>query len=133
MLMIKKITIADYMVKNMMTVKQNDDVLVAIKQLLSHKTTCAPVLDSSGVLVGMLSEKDCMRVVLDYSYNQGMSGKVDDFMRKEIISVNIESSIVDLAEKFKDSSVRSFPVFDDKKFVGVISRTDVLRALVAIK
>ena len=131
--MIKKITIADYMVKHIMTVKQDADVLVAIKQLLSHKTTCAPVLDKSGNLVGMLSEKDCMRVVLDSSYNQGMSGKVDDFMRKEIISVDAGASIVDLAEKFKDSSVRSFPVFDDKKLVGVISRTDVLRALVAIK
>jgi len=131
--MIKKITIADYMVKHIMTVKQDADVLVAIKQLLSHKTTCAPVLDNSGALVGMLSEKDCMRVVLDSSYNQGMSGKVGDFMRKEIITVDADASIVDLAEKFKDSSVRSFPVFDDKKLVGVISRTDVLRALVAMK
>ncbi len=131
--MTAKITIADYMVKNIMTVKQDDDVLVAIKQLLSHKTTCAPVLDNSGSLVGMLSEKDCMRVVLEFSYNQGMSGKVKDFMRKEIITVNAEASIIDLAEKFKDSSVRSFPVFDDNKLVGVISRTDVLRALVEIK
>ncbi len=131
--MIAKITIADYMTKNIMSVKQDDDVLVAIKQLLSHKITCAPVTDQGGNLVGMLSEKDCMRVVLESSYNQGMSGKVADFMRKEIISVNAESSIVDLAEKFKDSSVRSFPVFDDKSLVGVISRTDVLRALVAMK
>ncbi len=127
--MLTKITIADYMVKHIMTVKQDTDVLVAIKQLLSHKTTCAPVTDQAGNLVGMFSEKDCMRVVLESSYNQGMSGKVDDFMRKEIITVNAEASIVDLAEKFKDSSVRSFPVFDDQKLVGVISRTDVLRAL----
>ena len=131
--MIAKLTIAGYMVKHIMTVKQNDDVMVAIKQLLSHKTTCAPVLDSSGNIVGMLSEKDCMRVVLDSSYNQGMSGKVEDFMRKEIISVNIDMSIVDLAEKLKDSSVRSFPVLDDKKLVGLISRTEVLKALVGVK
>jgi CBS domain-containing protein len=130
--MLAKFTIADYMTKNLMTVKQDADVLATIKQLLSHKVTCAPVLDRSGKLVGMFSEKDSMKVVLDASYNQGMSGKVVDFMNQKIISVDASSSIVDLADKFQDSSVRSFPVFDDDKLVGIISRTDVLRALVSM-
>ncbi len=130
--MLAKITIAEYMTKNLMTVKQDADVLATIKQLLSHKVTCAPVLDISGKLVGMFSEKDSMKVVLDASYNQGMSGKVVDFMNQTIISVNADSSIVDLADKFQDSSVRSFPVFDNDKLVGIISRTDVLRALVSM-
>ena len=78
--MLAKITIADYMTRNIMTLKQDADVLATIKQLLSHKITCAPVLDPSGKLVGMFSEKDSMKVVLDASYNQGMSGIVSDFM-----------------------------------------------------
>lgn len=115
-----------------MTVKKEMDVLVAIKQLLSHKITCAPVLDETGKLVGMFSEMDSMKVVLDTSYNQGMSGKVEDFMTTDIQFVQAESSIVDLAEKFKDSSVRSYPVFDNNKLVGVVSRTDILKTLVSI-
>lgn len=130
--MLAKITIADYMTKNIMTIKQDTDALAAIKQLLSHKITCAPVLDQAGKLVGMFSEIDCMEVVLSASYNQGMSGKVADFMSTDIVSVNAESSIVDLAEKFKDTSLRSYPVFDDKQLVGIVSRTDVLKALVSI-
>jgi predicted transcriptional regulator len=58
-----------------------------------------------------------------------MSGKVGDYMTTEVISVNADSSIVDLAEKFQQSTVRSFPVFQDNDLVGVVSRTDVLRAL----
>jgi len=130
--MLAKITIADYMTKNIMTVKQDADALAAIKQLLSHKITCAPVLDESGKLVGMFSEKDCMKVVLSASYNQGMSGKVADFMSQDILSVNAESSIVDLAEKFQDTTLRSYPVFHDNNLVGIVSRTDVLKALVSI-
>jgi CBS domain-containing protein len=130
--MLAKITIADYMTKNIMTVKADIDALAAIKQLLSHKITCAPVLDQSGKLIGMFSEVDCMKVVLSASYNQGMSGKVEDFMTKEIISVDAESSIVDLADKFQDSSLRSYPVFQDKSLVGIVSRTDVLKAIVSI-
>ncbi|MEE9339257.1 MAG: CBS domain-containing protein [Methylococcaceae bacterium] len=131
--MLAKITIADYMTKNIMTLKEDADVLATIKQLLNHKITCAPVLDPAGKLVGMFSEKDSMKVVLDASYNQGMSGIVSDFMNHNIISVEARSSIVDLADKFQDSSVRSFPVFDNNKLVGIVSRTDVLRALVSMK
>ncbi len=130
--MLAKITIADYMTKNIMTVKADNDALAAIKQLLSHKITCAPVLDQSGKLIGMFSEVDCMKVVLSASYNQGMSGKVEEYMTKEIISVDAESSIVDLADKFQDSSLRSYPVFQDKSLVGIVSRTDVLKAIVSI-
>lgn len=130
--MLADITIAHYMTKNLMTVKQDADVLTTIKQLLSHQITCVPVLDETGKLVGMFSEKDCMKVVLDSAYNKGMAGKVSDFMNKNIISVDAGSSIVDLAEKLKDSSVRSFPVFSQDKMVGIICRTDVLRALVSI-
>ena len=121
------------MTKNLMTVKQGADVLTTIKQMLSHQITCVPVLDHAGKIVGMFSEKDCMKVVLDSSYNKGMAGKVVDFMNTAIISVEAGSSIVDLAEKLKDSSVRSFPVFNRDKLVGIVSRTDVLRALVSIK
>ena len=130
--MLAKITVADYMSKRLVTLTQDTDVIDAIKKLLDHKITCAPVVDSKGQLVGMFSEKDGIKVFLESIYNQGMSGKVGDFMTTDAISVDATSSIVDLAEKFETSSVRSFPVFEDGEFVGVISRVDVLRALVAI-
>jgi CBS domain-containing protein len=107
-------------------------VIDAIKKLLDHKITSAPVIDSKGQLVGMFSEKDGIKVFLESIYNQGVSGKVGEYMTTDTISVDSASSIVDLAEKFETSSVRSFPVFEDGEFVGVISRVDVLRALFAI-
>jgi CBS domain-containing protein len=131
--MLAKISVADYMTKRMVTLSKETDVIDAIKKMLDHKITCAPVVDKQGHLLGMFSEKDGMSVFLESVYNQGMSGKVGDFMSSDIISVDSESSIVDLAEKFHTSSVRSFPVFDDHELVGVISRTDLLKALVSIK
>jgi len=128
-----KITVADYMSKRLVTLTKDTNVVDAIKKLLDHKVTCAPVIDSKGQLIGMFSEKDGMKVFLESVYNQGMSGKVGEFMTAETISVDAKSSIVDLAEKFQKSSVRSFPVYQNGEFVGVISRVDVLRALVDIK
>ncbi|GAB4265131.1 MAG: hypothetical protein Kow0065_15940 [Methylomicrobium sp.] len=129
--MLAKITVADYMTKkNMVTLKEETHVVDAIKLLLDHKITCAPVLNNQGKLVGMFSEKDSMKVVLESAYNQGAAGKVSEFMTQDVVSVNVDASIVDIAAKFKDSSIRSLPVFDDSELVGVVSRTDVLKALV---
>jgi len=130
-MMLSKITVADYMTKRLVSLSKQTNVFDAIKKLLENKITCAPVIDEQGQLIGMFSEKDGMRVVLESVYDQGMFGKVEDFMSTDIISVDANSSIVNLAERFKDSTVRSYPVFDHAKLVGIISRTDVLRALVS--
>jgi CBS domain-containing protein len=130
--MLIKITVADYMAKRLVTLTKDTNVIDAIKKLLDHKITCAPVVDLKGNLVGMFSEKDGIKVFLEAVYNQGMSGKVGEYMTTEPIRVDAKSSIVDLAEQFQKSSVRSFPVFEGGEFVGVISRVDVLRALLAI-
>lgn len=127
--MLAKITIADYMSKRLMTLTEDMNVVDAVKQLLAHKITGAPVVDRRGHLLGMFSEKDVMKIVLETVYNQSMSGKVGDYMSTDIISVDANSSIVDLAEKFEQTVLRSFPVFDDNELVGIVSRTDVLRAL----
>jgi len=131
--MLTKISVSDYMTNRLVTVTKETNVIDAIKKMLDHKITCAPVVDHSGRLIGMFSEKDGMSVFLESVYNQGMSGKVGDFMSSDIISVDAGSSVVDLAEKFQKSQVRSFPVFDDGELVGIISRTDILKALVSIK
>ncbi len=61
-----------------------------------------------------------------------MSGKVAEYMTIGTINIDAQSSIVDLAEKFQKSSVRSFPFFQEGELVGVISGVDVLRAFVTI-
>lgn len=131
--MLAKIRIADYMTKHLVTLTEETNVLEAIKKLLDHKVTSAPVLDRQGHLLGMFSEKDGMKVALECSYNQGISGKVAEFMSTDVVTVDANASIVDLAEKFNASSVRSYPVYKDNQLVGLVSRTDVLRALVAAK
>ena len=98
--MLAKITVADYMTKRMVTLKEETDVVEAIQMMLDHKITCAPVVNNQGDLVGMFSEGDSMKVVLETAYNQSMVGRVGEFMTREIQSVDANSSILDLAEQF---------------------------------
>lgn len=128
-----KITVADYMSDRLVAFSQNTDVLEAINKLLHRRIPNAPVLDEQGKLVGMFSEKDAMKVVLEAAYNQGMAGKVSEFMNKNHVSIDADASVVEAAEKLQNSTVRCFPVYRNNELVGVISRSDVLRALCSIR
>lgn len=131
--MLAKIAVADYMSTKIISVSPDTEVSKAIQKMLDHKITSLPVLDDKGNLVGIFSEKDGMKVVVESAYNQGMAGKVEEFMTKNPTVVGSDTSLVDVAEKFHDSAMRSFPVEQDGKFAGMISRVDVLRAIAAIR
>jgi CBS domain-containing protein len=131
--MLAKIKISDYMNKNITTLTKETDVFIAIQQLLDHKQTSAPVVDESGKFIGIFSEKDCIEAVLEASYNQGVSGKVADFMTDETLSVDAETNILDIAKKFKTCSERVLPVMNDNKIVGLVSGEDLLKALISIR
>ncbi|NOQ13245.1 MAG: CBS domain-containing protein [Methyloprofundus sp.] len=129
--MLAKITVADFMTKRLVKLTQEMTGVAAIKKILDHKITGAPVFDEHDKIIGIFSEKDALKMVLEVAYNQSSAGNVTEYMTSEVVHVEAEMSIVDLAEKFEGSSVRSFPVYKDQELVGIISRTDVLRALVS--
>jgi CBS domain-containing protein len=130
--MLAKIAASDYMSTKLITVTPDTDVSQAIKKLLDHKITSVPVLDERGKLAGIFSEIDCMKVAVEAAYNQSMSGKVMEFMTKDPIIVSADTSLVDVAQRFQETQVRSFPVFQAGELVGMISRIDVLRAIASM-
>ena len=128
--MLAKIAVADYMTKHVVTVTPNTGITEAIKKMLDHKITSVPVVDGQGRLVGVFSEKDGVKLVVESAYNQSADGKVSDMMTREPPIIDAKLSLVDAALKFQEMATRSFPVFEDGELVGIISRVDVMRALI---
>jgi CBS domain-containing protein len=124
--------VADYMARNLVTFSPGMDVLDAIHKLVEQRIAGAPVVDEHGELVGMLSELDCMKIALSAGYFSHRGGPVSEYMSKGVETIDAEMSIVDLAQKFQNSSYRRFPVMKNNRLVGQISRRDVLRALLQI-
>ena len=125
----KSARVRDYMTGKLVTFAPDDRVLDAIHSLVEHGIAGAPVVDDHGHLVGMLSEFDCMRVVLQAGYHEHPGGRVSDYMTPDVETVSADMNIVDLASQFLDSGFRRYPVMDGNRLVGQISRRDVLRAL----
>ncbi len=129
--MLKSVLIKDYMATSLITFSEATTIVEAIQYLNTHKISGAPVVDKDGGLIGMLSEKDCLKVALQSSYYEDwVAGSVTDYMSTEIKTIQEMESIVDLAEMFSKTSLKRAPVLNDAgKLVGQISRSDVLRAL----
>ncbi len=128
-MLIKTAIVSDYMSGKLVTFSPTTGVLDAIQELVEHRIAGAPVVDDHGNLVGMLSEFDCMQVVLSAGYHGEPGGPISDLMVSDVKTVDAGMSIVDLAELFIATRYRRFPVLKDNRLVGQISRRDVLRAL----
>ncbi|MGB1558415.1 MAG: CBS domain-containing protein [Oceanococcaceae bacterium] len=127
-----QITAKDYMAANLVTFKPDQDVMSAIHQLLENGISGAPVLDNTGNIVGLLSEKDCLKVAMSAGYHNQYSGNVADFMTTSVITVEADTSIVEVAKMFLNTPYKRFPVVQENRLIGQISRRDVLRAIRAI-
>lgn len=128
----KPVTVRDYMSANLITFTPDMDILTAINQLIEKRISGGPVVDNQGNLVGVLSEKDCLRVALQASYHGESAGNVAEFMQKEVKTVDADASIPDVAAMFLRDGCRRYPVMRNNRLVGQISRRDVLRALEAL-
>ena len=106
------------------------DVMDAIQALVHHRIAGAPVVDNHGELVGMLSEFDCLDVVVEAGYHEHPGGPVSERMTKNVKTVDADMSIFDLTQLFIDSGFRRYPVLEGNRLVGQISRKDLLRALI---
>jgi CBS domain-containing protein len=122
-------TVDDYMTRDVITFRPEDDILTAVKVLLDERISGAPVLDRKGRLVGMLSKKDCFEVVYSTSYHQEWGGDVENYMSKEVATIESGTDIIKAADLFMSSTFRRFPVLENGRMKGQISRADLLRAL----
>jgi CBS domain-containing protein len=122
----------DYMSSSLVVLSPDDDAVRAMKVLVDHGISGAPVVDAHGSLVGLLTERDCMRVAYEATYHQQPAGKVRDYMAREVETVSADLSVVAVIDRFVKSRFRRFPVVEGSRLVGQLSRRDILRAVLEL-
>ena len=116
--------------KQMLTYLNADETLdVAVEELMKSGYTAVPVIDRDGVYLGVVSEGDFLRKVMEC----GRDGLVEHTV-KEIISEDKEAFIIttvskeEIMEKILDRNFLS--IVDDRKcFVGIITRKCIIEYL----
>ena len=127
--------VRDFMTRNVITVRDDQNIYEALKILLKHKLSGAPVVNSDAELVGMLSEKDCLKMFVRGAFeNDHQVGKnVSEYMQKTLVTCGPQDGVFKIADMFFQNSFRRLPVLDEKgKMVGLITRRDVLLSSIEI-
>ena len=82
--------------------------------------------DESKMLLGVLSEKDCLRIFANKAFNQIPTGLVADYMSKSMKSLHPDDDLFKVAELFLKNPFRRLPVIEHGILIGQVSRYDVL-------
>ncbi|WP_386084080.1 CBS domain-containing protein [Vreelandella sp. F11] len=126
-------TVRDIMSRDCYRVSPNASVTTLAKGLALHRLPGAPVVDDADRLIGFISEQDVMGRVLDSIYHDDEAPLVKEMMRHEVLSVSPNKSITDLAQEMLGSKPKVYPVVEQQRLVGIVTRRDILIALLAIR
>lgn len=122
------VRVKDYMTTELITFDPDMDVLHAVNALVKNHITSGPVVKNDQ-LVGILSERDCLGIVFAAAHHSSSAGPVRQYMNPDVQTVTPDSSLMQLINLFETNTCRRYPVVDNGKLVGVISRSDIMRAI----
>jgi len=123
--------VRDFMDKVVPTVPPEMPILDAVDFLLDKHVTGAPVVDAQGRVCGMLTEKDCLRLLTTGMDGDVPSGAVRDFMTTDVAHCEPGMNVYFVAGLFLKANYRRLPVIEGGKLVGAITRFDILRVIKA--
>jgi CBS domain-containing protein len=123
-------TIADCMSKDFARIHPDMPVVQAANLLIRHAVLGGPVVDADGLLLGWISEQECLRVAIQVAYYNQRVATVRDVMRSDVLSVTGDMDSLALAQQMLGDKPKSYPVVDAKgKVLGVVGRRHMLRQL----
>lgn len=136
----------DIMTRGVITAKREMPVIEVINALLQNKITGMPVVDSEGNLVGIISESDLIykeKSVLPLSAywmgkadfvkacRKALATSVEEAMTRQVYSVTEDTPVEDIATLMIERGIKRVPVVRGRKVIGIITRADVMKAIVA--
>lgn len=119
------------MTKDVVTVAPQTPVIEALELLRRHKISGLPVTDQAGRVVGILSEKDLLHILLEK--NVDVCPKVEDYMTREVICFTESDDAVEICRFFLRSNIRRVPIVETGRLVGIVSRRDILALIMEAK
>ena len=118
---------AQLMTTSRLVLQPSMDILDAIDELVERKVVAAPVVDGENRLLGMLTEKDCLRVLSTSAYeNVFKGGTVADYMSPVRMALEPQMDLFRTVEQFLSCNFPSLPVVEEGKLVGRLSRQELL-------
>tara|TARA_B100000989_G_scaffold105380_1_gene77223 strand:+ start:650 stop:1117 length:468 start_codon:yes stop_codon:yes gene_type:complete len=130
-----KLTVSDIMTSQLIIFSPEQSIYEVMRAFIKHKISGGPVVDELGKLAGIISEADCMKEI---SYSRYFNLPILDesvahFMTKKVDTIDSKTSFFDTAALFSKSSRRPYPVTENNRLVGQVSRKDIAVSALEMK
>jgi len=141
----------DVMTRDVITVEPDTPVQDIAQQLMRHRVSAVPVVDSDRLIVGIVSESDLLRRVVAgaesgvsawlksvfsqesvaETYVKSHGRVAADVMTRSVTSVEEDTPISEIARVLERNGIKRFPVVRDGRLVGIVSRSNLLQGFAA--
>jgi CBS domain-containing protein len=124
------------MQSKLLTVGPDATVLNAVSTMAEAHVSALPVLDTRGAIVGVISATDVLRAEAEADDAEARaalfeSTTVGDLMTVRTRTIDMSAEVRDAAQQMLSLEVHRLFVVEDGRLVGVISQTDIVRAVAA--
>jgi CBS domain-containing protein len=107
----------------LLTVRRNTPVYMAMEIIANGNITGLPVVDDAAKLVGIVSEKDLLKLL----YNpKAQPGLMQDHMTRNVVSFDWDDSLFEVSHCLINNNFRRVPILEHGKLAGIISRRDII-------
>lgn len=142
----------DIMTKNVVTVKTTTTIVELAHILMKHQISGTPVIDDNGNLIGIVTESDLINKnsklhiptilrlfdafiplgisKLEQDLKKMAASTVGEIFTKEVITVDEEMSMEDVATIMTEKKIHLLPVLKEGKLAGIIGKKDIIRSIV---
>lgn len=121
--------VREYMSASPVTIGVDDDYGAAFQIMDTQDLHHLPVVNAGGDVVGILTRRDLQ---LAARYFHEMSAEVSEVMHAPVVTIEPGASLSTAAERMTEERIGCLPVVEGQRLVGVITETDLFRALKAV-
>jgi CBS domain-containing protein len=143
--------VKDIMTSNVITVKPETSIEDLARILMKYQINGTPVVDDNGNLKGIVTENDLIRKncrlhiptilrlfdayiplgtsKLESDIKKMAATTVDDICTRDVITVDDETSVEDIATLMTDKNIHLLPVLKEGKLIGIIGKKDIIRSM----
>jgi len=143
---------SDVMTRNVITVAPDASIRQAVGLMLQHRISGLPVVDSTGRLVGVVTEGDFLRRAetgtqrrrtrwLEFftgpsrmadEYIRSHGRRVEEVMSPDPVSISQDTPLDEVVSAMEKHRIKRLPVITDGQVVGIVSRANLVRALASL-
>lgn len=142
--------VAEIMTQPVISVTPETTIAEAARLMLQHRVSGLPVVAGGSAVVGVLTEGDLLRRAelgterrrprwlelligpgrLAADYVDAHARRVGEVMSEDVVSATPQATLPDIVQLMEKHHIKRLPVIEDGRLVGIVSRANLVRALV---